>query len=199
MNPRGGGSGGWFEARNRGFDYQKGRFRPAPPLFRAHPLQGWILLLSAIGILIPAYREAKRGGWLPDWGAAVAFPSSGSVTINGTVDPRSATARMRVTTDQANAVVQLFDRESDTHVISVYVRRNDDVTVPVPPGTYRMKIVEGDRWQGATRYFGPSTTYETVVRPMVFTHASGNGVDLHRSPGGNLHTSINITDPKPLD
>jgi len=35
MEP-GSGGGAWFAAKNRGFDYQKGRFRPAPPLY------GWL-------------------------------------------------------------------------------------------------------------------------------------------------------------
>ncbi|MBW6532598.1 hypothetical protein KZ820_17795 [Sphingomonas sp. RRHST34] len=195
----GSGGGAWFAAKNRGFDYQKGRFRPPPPLFKPHPLQGLVLLLSAVGILIPAYREAKRAGWFPDRTPEIAFPATGTVTVSNDVNPRSATSRMTVATDQANAVVQLFKPETDAHVISVYVHRNDDVTVPVPPGTYRMKIIEGDKWHGTTSYFGPSTTYETVVRPMVFTRRRGAGIDLHRSPAGTLHTSINIKDPKPLN
>jgi len=198
MEP-GSGGGAWFAAKNHGFDYQKGRFRPAPPLFKPHPLQGLVLLLSAVGILIPAYREVKRAGWFPDRTPEIAFPATGTVTVSNGVNPRSATSRMSVVTDQANAVVQLFKRQTDEHVISVYVHRNDDVTVPVPPGTYRMKIIEGDKWHGTTSYFGPSTTFETVVRPMVFTRQRGSGIDLHRSPAGTLHTSINIKDPTPLD
>ncbi|WP_242121233.1 hypothetical protein [Sphingomonas lacusdianchii] len=193
------GKGGpWFEAKDRGHDYQKQRYRPHP-IVRPHPAQKWILLLSAITILIPAYREAKRSGWIPDSGPALAFPSSGSVTVNSAIDPRTATSRMPVVTDTANAVVQLFDRETDEHIISAYVRRQDSVTIPVPPGTYRMRVIEGDKWHGPVRFFGPSTTYETVVRPMVFTRQKGSGIDLHRSPTGTLHTRINITDPKPLN
>jgi hypothetical protein len=134
MEPDSGG-GAWFAAKNRGSDYQPGRFRPHPALFKPHPLQGLLLLLSAVGILIPAYREVKRAGWFPDKTPEIAFPATGTVTVSNAVNPRSATSRMRVETDQANAVVQLFERETDDHVISVFVRRNDDVTVPVPPGT----------------------------------------------------------------
>lgn len=106
MEP-GSGGGAWFAAKNRGFDYQKGRFRPPPPLFKPHPLQGLVLLLSAVGILIPAYREAKRAGWFPDRTPEIAFPAMGTVTVSNDVNPRSATSRMTVATDQANAVVQL--------------------------------------------------------------------------------------------
>jgi hypothetical protein len=44
-----------------------------------------------------------------------------------------------------------------------------------------------------------SATYETVVRPMVFTRRTSRMIDLHRSPAGNLHTNINFTNPKPLN
>lgn len=85
MEP-GSGGGAWFAAKNRGFDYQKGRFRPAPPLFKPHPLQGLVLLLSAVGILIPAYREAKRAGWFPDRTPEIAFPATGTVTVSNGVN-----------------------------------------------------------------------------------------------------------------
>lgn len=189
--------GPWFEAKSRGFDYRKGRWKLG---HRSQPgtAQKWIIALSALTFLIPAYREAKRNGWFPDLQPAVAFPRSGSVTVNRNVDPRKATARLRVVTDQTNAVVQLYDRETDEHVISVYVRRDDDVSVPVPPGTYRMQLVEGDKWHGPVRYFGPSTTYETVIQDMTFSKRQGNGVDLHRSPTGKLPTRANLTNPKAL-
>lgn len=190
--------GAWFDRANRGFDYQRNRYRPSPRL-RVHPAGKWILLLSALTIMIPGYREAKRSGWIPDREAELPFPASGTVTVNDSVDPKTATSKIEVTAAQANAVVQLFDRETDAHVISVYVNRNEDISVPVPPGTYRMRIVEGDKWHGLTTWFGASTTYETVVRPMVFTRRRFHMIDLHRSPAGNLRTSININNPKPLN
>jgi hypothetical protein len=194
----GSGDGGWFDAANRSFDYQKNRHRPTRR-GRSQPAQRWIFLLCALPILIPAYREAKRSGWIPDRAAELPFPASGTVTVNSSVNPKTATVQIQVTAAQANAVVQLFDRRTDAHVISVYIKRNEDVSVPVPPGTYRMKIIEGDKWHGLTNWFGSSTTYETVVRPMIFAHRSIQTIDLHRSLAGNLHTSINITNPKPLN
>ena len=143
--------------------------------------------------------RSKRSGWFPDRAVELPFPASGTVTVNNSVDPKTATSKIKVTAGEANAVVQLFDRKTDAHVISVYVNRNEDVSVPVPPGTYRMKIVEGDKWHGLTTWFGPSTTYETVVKPMVFTRQRYPMIDLHRSPASNLTTSINITNPKPLN
>jgi len=189
---------GWFEPKNRSHDYKMGRWRPGR---RSRPgaAQKWIIALSALTFLIPAYREAKRHGWFPDLEPAIAFPSSGSVTVARNVDPQTATSRLRVQTDKANAVVQLYDHETDAHVISVYVARDDDVTVPVPPGTYRMQLVEGDKWHGPTRYFGSSTTADTVIASMQFDRRAIHGIDLHRRPDGNLHTRPNLSNPKPLD
>ena len=199
----GGGNGsgvgpGWFDTASRGFDYQKNRHRPKRHA-QTHPAQKWIFLLYAVPILIPAYREAKRSGWFPDRVAELPFPASGTVTVNNSVDPNKATSKIGVTAADANVVVQLFDRNTDVHVISVYVNRNEDVSVPVPPGTYRMKIIEGDKWHGLKKWFGTSTTYDTVVRPMVFTRRTSRMIDLRRLPAGNLHTSINFTNPKPLN
>ena len=193
-----GSGGGWFDAATRGFDYQKRRARPKA-IGGVSPAQKWFLVLCALPMLIPAYREAKRAGWFPDREVELPFPASGTVTVNDSVDPKTARSRLQVAAGEANAVVQLFDRKTDGHVISVYVHRNDETSVPVPPGTYRMRIVEGDKWHGLTRWFGASTTYETVVRPMVFTRRWYPTINLHRSPAGNLHTSINIHNPKPLN
>jgi hypothetical protein len=160
---------------------------------------GLLLLLCALPIAVPAYRDAKRSGWLPDYGVELPFPSSGTVTVNDSVDPRSATSRIHVIAGPANAVVQLLNSETEAHVISVYVKRAEETSVPVPPGVFRVKIIEGDKWHGLNKWFGPSTTYETVVRPMTFTRLRYHTINLHRSPAGNLPTKINITDPEPLN
>lgn len=189
--------GAWFEDKNRGHDYQTGRYRPGPQ-FRVHPLQGWILGLSALLTLIPIYREMKRGGWLPDTSPAVAFPASGSVTVWRDLDPRLLRSRMAVTTAAANAVVQLFDPQTDQHILSVYVQKNDRVELAAPIGTWRMRVAEGQRWHGPRKFFGSSTTYETVAQLMKFPRNGGNGIDLHRRPDGKLPTRINFNAPDPL-
>ena len=61
-----------------------------------------------------------------------------------------------------------------------------------------MKIVEGRKWHGPTRYFGPNTQYETVLKLMTFSQRMGNGIDLRRRVDGNLHTRPMITNPEPL-
>jgi len=193
----GGGGGGWFDAASRRFQHRHDRHRPKR-LVRVHPAQKWIMLLWAVPILFPAYREAKRSGWFPDRAAEMRFPSSGSVTVNNSVDPKTATSRLHITTNNANAVVQLYRWKTNEHVISVYVRGDDDVTTAIPPGKYRMLIVEGDKWHGLTDYFGSSTTTDTVVAAMQFKPRGGHSIDLNRRPDGNLHTRPKLTGPEAL-
>ncbi|MFW2853988.1 hypothetical protein ACM61V_19115 [Sphingomonas sp. TX0543] len=189
--------GAWFDPVNRGFDYQKGRFRGARR-GRGSLLRWLPFALSLLLIAIPAYYSLKREGWLPDTRPGLAFPESGSVTIGPGVRPKSATARLTVTTSNANAVVQLFEPESGRHILSLYVRKNEQTTTVVPPGTYRMKIVEGQRWHGPKDFFGSSTTYEAVAQLMTFTETEGHQIDLNRRPNGNLPTRPNWSAPAPL-
>ena len=118
--------------------------------------------------LIPAYREAKRNGWLPDFEAAQPFPGSGSVTVSRSVNPRKATAHLRVVTAKANAVVQLYDDDTNRHVISVYVARGDDVTVPIPTGTFRMRLVAGPllRFVDDVRHGGRADDVQSAHDPL---------------------------------
>ncbi|MBF5067138.1 hypothetical protein G6O45_28440, partial [Salmonella enterica subsp. enterica serovar Istanbul] len=78
-----------------------------------------------------------------------------------------------IVTSEANAVVQLFDPDTNNHALSIYVAANSRVTVPVPSATYRMRLIEGQNWHGTTRYFGPNTSYETVAELMTFGPRSG--------------------------
>lgn len=198
--------GAWFDPKNRGFDYQKERWqqrergpstawagRGRKVRFTRHPLQGWIFLLAAIGPLIGFYHAAQRSGWIGERSEAaeVPFPASGSVTVNAAIDPRSATSRFSVTTADANAVAQLFT-PGGVHVLSLYVRKNSDVTTRVPPGTYRLKIAEGQKWFGAERFFGSSMTFESAAEVITFTMRRGSGIDLYRLPGGDLRTRPNV-------
>ncbi|MFC4194303.1 hypothetical protein ACFQFS_02585 [Novosphingobium lubricantis] len=162
-------------------------------IFRWLPFALCFLLVA-----IPAWHSLKREGWFPHSGPDLPFPETGSVTVSSAVNPVSASARMAVTTSNANAVVQLFEPRSGRHVISVYVRKNDHATVAVPPGTYQMKVAEGQRWYGQKAFFGFSATYETVTLPMTFTRGRGNGIDLRRRPDGTLPMRPNWRAPSPI-
>ena len=184
----------WFAEKNRGYDYQRGRYRPRTfdggKVMRLLPLA-----LSALLILIPAVGDLFRGGWLPDSREEMPFPASGDVTVNRSVDPATATARFRVVTADANAVAQLYTM-TDEHIFSVFVRKNDDVTTMVPPGRYRLKVAEGQRWYGPDHFFGKSMTFEEAVKDVELEHRGGSGIDLNRRLDGKMPTRPKWDDPE---
>ena len=193
--------GPWFEPKNQGFDYQKNRWRPKRKSVAAKRRSPWHYLplgLCLLLVAIPMFGDAKRHGWLPDFEEEVAFPDSGSVTVARSLSMKRVTSSLLVQTSDANAVVQLFDPDTHKHVFSVYVHGNDRVRVPVPRGTYEMRLIEGDKWHGRERFFGANTAYETVAQPMLFEHRGGNGIDLRRQPNGNLPTRPMMSDPDKL-
>lgn len=188
--------GAWFSEKNRGFDYQKGR--AAPPRYRANWMSFVTAGLSILLVALPMYGAAKRSGYMPDFAPAKPFPESGSVTVSPLLEHRRIRSRMKITTAEANALVQLYEPETNRHLLSIYVAANDSIEVPVPSGTFRVRLIEGQTWHGPKLYFGSNTSYETVAELMSFTAARVNGVDLHRTPNGNLPTRMMITNPEPI-
>lgn len=187
----------WFERKKRGHTYQQGRYRGRRPSVLRHAR--WLIpILCLSTYLVPMYFDAKRGGWMPDLKPGIEFPESGSVTVASNLARKRITSRLSVQTSDANAVVQLFDPDTEEHVLSVYVAGNDKVVIPSPRGTYRMRIVEGRKWHGTKNYFGPNTQYETVLQLMTFPKGGGNGIDLRRRVDGNLPTRPMLSDPEAL-
>lgn len=154
--------------------------------------------LCALLILVPLYGDAQRRGWLPDFSPGKPFPETGSVTVGRNIARARITSALTVVAADPNAVVQLFDPDTDAHVLSVYVAGNRRITIPAPAGTFRMRLIEGKKWHGARRYFGPKTSFETVARLMTFEPGGQRIVDLHRRPDGNLKTRPMISGPVPL-
>ncbi|TGX49190.1 hypothetical protein E5A73_20360 [Sphingomonas gei] len=187
----------WFDAKDGGHDFHSRRHHLNPRV-TPHPWQKWLFLLMALSILIPLYGEAKRAGWLPDFTAAKPFPETGSVTVARSIEPGDIKSRLTVDASEANAVVQLFEPASNRHIFSLYVARNERVTVPAPSGTFRMRLIEGQKWHGTARYFGPNTSYETVAELMTFEPHSAQIIDLHRRPDGNLKTRLMFGRPDEL-
>jgi hypothetical protein len=187
--------GVWFDPAIRGFDYQRGRWRRPS---RSSLVRYLPFALSLVLILIPFYGEARRAGWLPDREAPMPFPESGSVTVARWVMREPITSFLTVEAAGSNAVVQLIDPGSGRHAISVYVSKNDRIRVAVPQGTFRIRLIEGQKWHGPARYFGSNTSYETATELMIFTPRTGHIIDLHRRPDGNLKTRMMLSRPERL-
>ncbi|MFD1103576.1 MULTISPECIES: hypothetical protein [Sphingobium] len=189
--------GAWFDPVNRGRDGLKGRFRAGMGV-RQSRRQLLIYGLSVLLTVIPLYGMAQRDGLIPDLRPGVSFPETGSVTISKAIDRRSITSALTIVASHANAVVQLFDPATERHLMSIYVAANHRIKVPVPEGTYRMKLVEGQKWHGTRKFFGPNTSFRTVADLMTFTRSSGQLINLRRRPDGNMPTRPDWFGPEPL-
>lgn len=95
--------------------------------------------------------------WSADGGAYRTFPPSGSVTVTTAMRPGSATARLAVSAGGQNAIVQLLVPASGHHVLSIFLRAGERRIVPVPPGAWRVRVIEGRTWAGPRRLFGAGT------------------------------------------
>ncbi|KEQ53737.1 hypothetical protein [Sphingobium chlorophenolicum] len=193
------GSASWIDAKGR-VEHTGLWIDPkgSRPRFAGHAAQRWILLLSAVAMLIPMYGEAQRRGWIPDFEAIQPFPETGSVTVAGNVVGFVSKSSLTIAASAASAVVQLYDPDTNQHALSIYVGANERIEVPVPSGTYRVRLIEGQKWHGPKRFFGPNTSYETVADLMKFDPGAGHIIDLHRRPDGNLKTRLMVTGPRPL-
>src|SRR3546814_12633258 len=105
---------------------------------------------------------------------------------------------LTVETADSNAVVQLIDPTTGRHAISIYVSKNDRIRVPVPQGTFRLRLIEGQKWHGPVRYFGSNTSYETAAELIIFAPRAGHIIDLHRKPAAHPQTRMTLSRPEAL-
>ena len=128
-----------------------------------------VALAAAVVVLCWFYLGGGRGG---------NFPASGTVTVSGSVVPGKVSSRLAISAGGQNVVVQLFDGRMRHHVMSIYVRANEHVIAPVPVGTYRLRLVKGDRWQGFADLFGPSSRYSVMNDVLEFSGSEGHDISV---------------------
>lgn len=139
---------------------------PALP-YRRRPISpsqyvAMILLLLLVGAVIWWW-------WSGDGGEYRRFPPSGSVTAANTLRPGSATAILALHAGTRNAIVQLLDPETNDHVLSIFMREGERRAVPVPPGNWHLRVIEGHGWLGPRRLFGQGTKV-TLLRGVLHIH-----------------------------
>jgi hypothetical protein len=187
----GGSKGSWFEARNRGHDYQRGRWRPRP---RFTPAPYWQALGVgvAIALVLAAWagqgqiKRATSSLFASIVGTNTGFPESGTVAVSSSVDLRTVRSHLTIQGAADNSIVQLLDPATAKNRLSVYVRAFERVTVPAPLGQYRVRFIHGREWADSRTFFGKGTLHDEVAGVMLFTRRVGHTLDLRLGADSNL-------------
>ena len=155
------------------------------------------VLLSVLGTgALIAVQFIDRFG-IPSLGAPIgpvlSFPGTGDVFVTKYADLSHGQSQFSVTvppTDRYNYVVMLIDDVTGHAVMAIYCRSGDTTAVPVPIGSFRIRVASGMDWYGMTELFGSDTHVEEVVPILTTTATKGAGIDFLRRPNGNLPTKV---------
>ncbi|MGT2516817.1 hypothetical protein ACVOMT_23860 (plasmid) [Sphingomonas panni] len=188
----------WFERKNRGHNYQRGRWRPSR---RARFPSGLIALSLTTAIIATGFGARD---WIAERYSAIilaqghSFPASGTVSVPANIDMKRVVAKLTVQGGVENAIVQMIDAKSGRNALSVYVRAHERVTVPAPVGRFHMRLVHGREWSDAQTLFGKGTLHDEVDGVMRFSRKVGHVLDLRLGHDSNLVVRrINLR-PAPL-
>lgn len=111
------------------------------------------------------------------------FPPSGSVTVSTRLRPGAATARLAVDAGERDAIVQFLTPKGERHVLSVFMRAGERRIVPVPPGDWRVRVIEGRTWAGPERLFGSATHVRRYPRLLHLARTGHLSLSLAASEG----------------
>lgn len=163
----------------------------APGLDTPRPSHRWPIFLLLLILIIGG---CFFGASLND-APAMPLPATGEIDRNFQESPNTTYAPFRIiaTTSSMNYLVKLEDWKSGSSVLTVFVRRGDEVTVKVPIGIYRAKYAYGNSWHGPHELFGGETMIARVTLPLPFTsepnQVIGKVINLSPSIAGNLPIS----------
>jgi hypothetical protein len=105
---------------------------------------------------------------------------------------RIAPFRITTSAGQDNYYIKLVDANTDSPIMTIYVRGGRTYETDVPLGTYRLRYATGRTWYGTKYLFGPETGYSEVDDNISFSvqgdEVQGNDIQLVPQLGGNLAT-----------
>ena len=145
------------------------------------------LMLALRGLM--TYDDARKHGYLPEFGTSQPFPTSGEFKVRGQ-QARGGTASFTITAGERNAVIQLVGRDG-IPVFMTFVRMNEMAAVLAPQGTWTLRLIEGVTWYGERELFRSNTVVEDSREPLTFGPEGGHIIDLRRRFNGNLETTTN--------
>lgn len=122
------------------------------------------------------------------------MPMSGEIErhIQQTDNTIYANFEIKAISSDFNYLFKLEDWDTGVVVSTVFVRKGENVNIPIPLGHYRGKYAYGHFWQGMGEYFGHNTTFKIIDDPLIFykndNQIFGNVIDFS-AVNGNLKTS----------
>jgi hypothetical protein len=134
----------------------------------------WISVTSGSAVLVAALTGAYTYGS----GRPRPFPDSGTVVVSNEFVQGTATAKVELRGDRRNAIVQLLEPEGLEHALTIYIKTGEKRIVPVQPGTWRLRVIEGDTWYGPARLFNDTTHSWISRKTLTFVKHHTTALDL---------------------
>lgn len=171
---------GWNErkARVQYDEYDRGPARYPRSRGNSQGQSAALLFLCACLLFVVLWWSASS--WLKN--NFRTFPPSGSVTVSEILRPGTASSRLRIKTGRRQAVVQILTPDTGNHVMSIFMQPRQQRDVPVPPGTWRMRVIKGEQWRGPHGLFGKTTEIFQLPASFEFSAHSVRTLDLTRDP-----------------
>ena len=107
-------------------------------------------------------------------------------------DSREAVAPLEIRTrgSDHHYFVKLVDYDTESPILTIFIRGNGTVNVDVPLGSMKLRYAMGSTWYGERFLFGPDTTYAEAEARFDFRmdgqQIRGYVVELFLQPDGNL-------------
>jgi hypothetical protein len=101
--------------------------------------------------------------------------------------PRSVALTIE-TPSGSNYFIKLTDSQTDSPLLSLFVRGGEPLTTKVPIGNFTLKAASGEHWCGESNLFGGSTKIVEAGRSINFAPNEMHTVSLTPRSEGNLPT-----------
>jgi hypothetical protein len=85
-----------------------------------------------------------------------------------------------------NYFVKLVDAQTDTPVVSYFVRGGQMLTTTAPAGHFVLKAASGEHWCGESSLFGGGTNIVETGRPIALATDEIHTISLQPHSDGNL-------------
>jgi len=169
-------------------------------LLRGKRLAVALLLLGAVTFI--CYRNLTYTPAKPLLGAAAIgaeprrptwnLPPEQSLPDNGhgvfAFDQSTTDSRLRIVPrgGQGHVVLKAEGAGDANLVCWIFIRQGESAEIPIPSGSYRLKLACGKSWYGEEHLFGPGASYSAISTEIKIPTRTVYTIDLHPSKQGSL-------------